>query len=88
MAISFNSENAPEPVGAYPHAKKVGGLLFLSGVGPRKRGSIDIPGVTLSKNGEVLNYSIFDENFSTTMFLKILLLVLLIDIKKHDIFQI
>tara|TARA_B100001142_G_scaffold316283_1_gene355875 strand:- start:414 stop:827 length:414 start_codon:yes stop_codon:yes gene_type:complete len=58
MAISFNSPKAPEPVGAYPHAKKVGDLLFLSGVGPRKRGSIDIPGVTLSKDGEVLNYNI------------------------------
>jgi 2-aminomuconate deaminase len=38
------SERAPEPVGAYPHAKRVGNLLFLSGVGPRKRGTSDIPG--------------------------------------------
>ena len=38
------SERAPEPVGAYPHARRVGNLLFLSGVGPRKRGSSDIPG--------------------------------------------
>lgn len=37
------SERAPEPVGAYPHARRVGDLLFLSGVGPRKRGSPDIP---------------------------------------------
>ena len=58
MVTSFNSKKAPEPVGAYPHAKRVGDLLFLSGVGPRKRGSVDIPGVTLSKAGKVLNYSI------------------------------
>jgi len=34
---SVTSTRAPEPVGAFPHAKKVGGLLFLSGIGPRKR---------------------------------------------------
>ncbi len=37
------STRAPEPVGAYPYTKRVGDLLFLSGVGPRKRGSPDIP---------------------------------------------
>ncbi len=37
------SRRAPEPVGAYPHAKRVGNLLFLSGVGPRRRGSAEIP---------------------------------------------
>src|SRR5213595_3383040 len=42
------SSRAPEPVGAYPHARRVGDLLFLSGVGPRTRGSKDIPGVTLN----------------------------------------
>lgn len=35
----INSSKAPEPVGAYPHARKVGNLLFLSGVGPRERGT-------------------------------------------------
>ncbi len=39
-----NSERAPEPVGAYPHARKVGDFLYLSGVGPRKKGSKEIPG--------------------------------------------
>ena len=38
-----NSQNAPEPVGMYPHARQVGDLLFLSGIGPRKKGSKDIP---------------------------------------------
>jgi 2-aminomuconate deaminase len=41
----IESKRAPEPVGKYPHARKAGGLLFLSGVGPRERGSKTIPGV-------------------------------------------
>ncbi len=45
MSQTFNSSRAPEPVGPYPHAKRVGDLVFLSGVGPRKRGSSVIPGV-------------------------------------------
>jgi 2-aminomuconate deaminase len=53
-----NSKRAAEPVGAYAHARRVGNLLFLSGVGPRVRGSKDIPGVTLGPKGEVLDYDI------------------------------
>jgi len=41
----FESTRAPEPVGAFPHAKRVGDFLFLSGIGPRTRGSKTIPGV-------------------------------------------
>ncbi len=52
------SNRAPEPVGAFPHAKRVGGLLFLSGIGPRVRGSKEIPGVTLGADGEVTSYDI------------------------------
>lgn len=52
------SHRAPEPVGAYPHAKRVGDLLFLSGLGPRKRGSKEIPGVTLDAAGKVSSYDI------------------------------
>ena len=52
------SSRAPEPVGAYPHARRVGDLLFLSGVGPRTRGSKDIPGVTLDDSGEIVSYDI------------------------------
>jgi 2-aminomuconate deaminase len=52
------SHRAPEPVGAFPHAKRVGNLLFLSGIGPRVRGSKQIPGVTLDDRGEVLAYDI------------------------------
>lgn len=55
---SLNSDKAPEPVGAYPHARRVGDLLFLSGVGPRKRGSKEIPGVTLDDKGNIVSYDI------------------------------
>ena len=52
------SAKAPEPVGAYPHARKVGNLLFLSGVGPRSRGTREIPGVDLDARGNVIAYDI------------------------------
>ena|SRR5687768_12812237 len=52
------SDKAPEPVGAYPHARRVGNLLFLSGVGPRKRGSKEIPGVTIDGSGNIVSYDI------------------------------
>ena len=45
------SARAPEPVGPYPHARRVGHLLFLSGIGPRKRGSAEIPGAPRSSEG-------------------------------------
>ncbi len=54
----LNSPRAPLAVGQYPHARRVGNLLFLSGVGPRKRDSKDIPGVTLDENGKILSYDI------------------------------
>jgi 2-aminomuconate deaminase len=54
----FQSEQAPEPVGLYPHARRVGSLLFLSGVGPRQRGSNAIPGVELDAQGRILRYDI------------------------------
>jgi 2-aminomuconate deaminase len=54
----INSDRAPQAVGLYPHARKVGDLLFLSGVGPRKAGQDDIPGVTLNENGEIKSYDI------------------------------
>jgi 2-aminomuconate deaminase len=58
MVEGIESQRAPEPVGPYPHAKRVGNLLFLSGVGPRQRGTKVIPGVTLNEQGEVLAYDI------------------------------
>ena len=58
MSKTFESSRAPEPVGAFPHAKRVGNLLFLSGIGPRVRGSKEIPGVTLGSAGDVVDYDI------------------------------
>ncbi len=58
MSEKIISSTAPEPVGAYPHARKVGNLLFLSGVGPRQKGTKDIPGVTLDAEGNISKYCI------------------------------
>ncbi len=56
--VIINSTKAPEPVGLYPHARRVGDLLFLSGVGPRERGTKEIPGVKLNDSGEIVSYNI------------------------------
>lgn len=58
MSTKYESAEAPEPVGAYPHARRVGNLLFLSGIGPRERGSDKIPGVELDEQGKILSYDI------------------------------
>lgn len=52
------TSKAPEPVGLYPYSKRVGNLLFLSGIGPRERGKKDIPGVTLASDGSIATYDI------------------------------
>lgn len=54
----IHSNKAPEPVGLYPHARRVGNLLFLSGVGPRERGTKAIPGVELDDQGNIVSYDI------------------------------
>ena len=54
----FNSVRAPDPVGPYPHARRVGDLLFLSGIGPREKGVSAIPGVTLDEDGDIASYDI------------------------------
>ena len=58
MSEGLMSDRAPEPVGPYPHARQVGDLLFLSGVGPRARGTKEIPGVTLDADGNIVDYDI------------------------------
>ena len=55
---SIESSKAPEPVGLYPHARRVGNLLFLSGVGPRERATKKIPGVELNSDGSISSYDI------------------------------
>jgi 2-aminomuconate deaminase len=67
------SNKAPEPVGHYPHAKRVGNLLFLSGVGPREKGTKKIPGVELGENGEILSYDIATQCHSVFNNIKMIL---------------
>ena len=60
MSDSISTSSAPKPVGSYPHARRVGDLLFLSGVGPRKAGSGNgdsvVPGLELNERGEVVKF--------------------------------
>lgn len=56
MNEEIHSSSAPEPVGLYPHARRVGNLLFLSGIGPRERGVDDVPGVEVDADGRVISY--------------------------------
>ena len=58
MSEKIQSDEAPDPVGLYPHARRVGNLLFLSGVGPRQKGSNEIPGVALNGDGSIASYDI------------------------------
>lgn len=58
MTEEFRTDNAPAPVGAYPHARRVGELLFLSGIGPRPARGGAIPGVRLDDQGQLLDYDI------------------------------
>jgi 2-aminomuconate deaminase len=55
MSEKISTDKAPKPVGLYPHARKVGNLLFLSGIGPRTV-TDEIPGLTLDKNGNFLSF--------------------------------
>lgn len=55
---SVSTSAAPPPVGAYPHARRAGGLLFLSGLGPRDPDGGDIPGVRRDAHGQVVDYDI------------------------------
>jgi 2-aminomuconate deaminase len=73
MSEIINSSQAPDPVGSYPHARKVGDLLFLSGVGPRKKGSTQIPGVTLDDNKNIVSYNIEEQCHSVFNNVKLIL---------------
>ncbi len=73
MSEIIHTKRAPEPVGAYPHARKANGFLFLSGVGPRKPGTKEIPGVKLSSTGEILEYDIVAQTESVIENVKIIL---------------
>ena len=56
--MNIYTDKAPDPVGPYPHARIVGELVFLSGVGPRKKGDTAIPGVKLDDSGKIIAYDI------------------------------
>ncbi len=58
MSDSIQADKAPDPVGAYPHARRVGNLLFLSGLGPRVPGSNEIPGNHHDENGRLVDWDI------------------------------
>lgn len=58
MAEIFNTDNASTPLGAYPHARRVGDLLFLSGIGSRNPGNNSIPGLELDNHGNIIKYDI------------------------------
>jgi 2-aminomuconate deaminase len=92
---SVRSMRAAEPVGPYPHSRRAGDLLFISGMGPRKRGTSVIPGLTLDRAGNVIDYDIEAEMRSTFENVRIVLeesggswgdivdcLVFLIDMKR------
>lgn len=73
MSDKLNSNRAPEPVGLYPHARKVGNLLFLSGVGPRDRNTKKIPGVELNEDGSIQSYNIEEQCHSVFKNVKLIL---------------
>src|SRR6478672_11251872 len=57
-ASIINTSNAAKPLGAYPHARKVGNLLFLSGIGSRRASDNSIPGLELDAEGNIVKYDI------------------------------
>lgn len=61
MTAIIHTDNASTPLGAYPHARKAGNLLFLSGIGPRNPRDNSIPGLELDKDGNILRYDIVAE---------------------------
>ena len=58
MSNSIHAGDAPKPVGTYPHARRVGDLLFLSGIGPREPGTDTIPGNEYFADGRLCDYDI------------------------------
>ncbi len=58
MSDPIYTPNASSPLGSYPHSRRAGNLLFLSGIGPRKPGDNSIPGLELDAEGNILKYDI------------------------------
>ena len=64
MSVSIQTDTAPKPVGHYPHARRVGDLLFLSGIGPRSASDNSIPGNVYASDGSLLAYDIAEQTHS------------------------
>lgn len=58
MSGIIHTNKASSPLGAYPHARRVGNLLFLSGIGPRRPEDNSIPGLELDAAGNILKHDI------------------------------
>ena len=58
MPDIIHTENASNPLGSYPHARKMGNLLFLSGIGSRNPKDNSIPGLELDADGNIVKYDI------------------------------
>jgi 2-aminomuconate deaminase len=67
------SKKAPEPVGPYPHARRVGEFIFVSGMGPRRPGRKEIPGCFQDALGRVVDYDIVAQTRSTIENIKLVL---------------
>ena len=58
MQTIINTSDAAKPLGAYPHARRAGSLLFLSGIGSRNPSDNSIPGLALDAEGNIMHYNI------------------------------
>jgi len=71
--MKVESKKAPPPVGPYPHARRGGDFIFVSGMGPRKPGTKDIPGVELDSSGKVLSHDIEKQSHSVIENIRVVL---------------
>ena len=73
MKQDFSTNKAPEPVGPYPHCKRVGDFIFVSGMGPRKPGTKEIPGNAYDATGKVVHQDVVVQTKSTIENIKVVL---------------
>ena len=73
MNDKFSTDKAPAPVGLYPHSRKLGNILFLSGIGPREAGTNAIPGNEYDAEGKLIKYDIAAQCHSVFKNVKVVL---------------
>ncbi len=73
MKQDFSTNKAPEPVGPYPHCKQVGDFIFVSGMGPRRPGTKEIPGTICNEHGKVVEHDVTVQTKSTIENIKVVL---------------